>query len=110
MAFANNFEVTRLHLGKGVKTIEEGVFMTFEKLESLTLPEGIQSIGVEAFSLCGIKELIIPAGITVLESGSFRGSKNLTRILIPTSVTEIKYAAFRDCDNITDVHYAGAKD
>jgi len=110
MAFANNFEVTKLHLGKGVKTIEEGAFMTFEKLESLTLPEGLQSIGSEAFSLSGIRELVIPEGITVLESGSFRGSKNLTRILIPTSVKHIKDGAFRDCVSLKDVYYTGTQE
>ena len=83
--------------------------MTCEKLESLILPAGLQSIGAEAFSLSGIKALAIPEGITVLEPGSFRGSKNLTRLMIPTSVAHIKNGAFRDCTSLKDVYYTGTQ-
>ncbi len=109
MAFANSITPKQLRLGKGIKTIGEGAFMTCEELESLILPAGLQSIGADAFSLSGIKALAIPEGITVLEPGSFRSSKNLTRLAVPTSVTHIKDGAFRDCTSLKDVYYAGTK-
>jgi len=108
-AFANHFHLKQLRLGRNLKVIGEAAFMSCEELESLTLPAGLQSIGVEAFSLSGIKELVIPEGITVLEPGSFRGSRSLTRLVIPTSVTHIKNGAFRDCVSLKDVYYTGSQ-
>ncbi len=108
-AFLMNNNVKCLNLGTGVTTIGESAFDAMGKLEELVLPSSVQNIGVEAFSLCGISELTIPDGVTVIKEGAFRANENLTRITIPVSVTEIKYAAFRDCNNLTDVYYAGTQ-
>ena len=47
--------------------------------------------------------LVIPAGITKIEDGSFKGNTSITSVVIPEGVTEIGESAFRGCKSITSV-------
>lgn len=50
-----------------------------------------------------VKELVIPNGVTSIESYAFSEFQGVTSISIPESVTAIGYAAFSGCDNLTSV-------
>ena len=50
-----------------------------------------------------VKELIIPDGITSIETGMFSGCSTLTSITIPNSVTSIGKVAFKDCYGLTSI-------
>lgn len=79
-AFDNNFYITELYLGKGVKTIGEAAFMEAQKLKILNLPEGVTSIGAECFSTNGLTTVILPASLTKIGDGAFRGCESLTQV------------------------------
>jgi hypothetical protein len=68
-----------------VKEIERDAFKGCTRLESVTLPDGLLSIGDGAFERC----------------------TSLTNVIIPASVTNIGYFAFRDCLRLTDVVLKG---
>lgn len=61
--------------GYHVSAIADNAFNGCEELTSISIPEGMKTIGREAFANC----------------------KNITSITIPTSVTEIGYCAFYEC-------------
>ena len=46
---------------------------------------------------------IVPEGITEIESDSFRGRTDLTRVIIPSSVTKIGVCSFRNCTNLESI-------
>ncbi len=48
-----------------------------------------------------VKELIIPEGVTIIDSYAFYNCSSLTSITIPDSVTSIGYNAFRGCSSLT---------
>jgi hypothetical protein len=62
-------------------------------LTSVTLPEGIESIGVLAFADNSITTLVLPAGLRIIETGAFSANR-IERLEIPDSVTIIRYNAF----------------
>ena len=96
-----------------------------------SIPEGVVSIGNEAFNGCeGLTNVIIPNSVTTIGNYAFIGCWRLEQITIPDSVTtigEIAFAycesmksitigsgvirigqgAFLDCFGLTDVYYCG---
>ena len=50
-----------------------------------------------------IKELVIPAGVTSIETFAFYGCSGLTSVTIPNSVVSIGTSAFYDCSGLTSI-------
>ena len=72
-------------------------------IQSITLPDGILSIGRDAFARCSaLSSVLLPDGIDRIEDGAFLGCA-FTSLLIPDSVTHIGTAAFASCHNLTEI-------
>ena len=68
------------------------------------IPEGVTSIGNEAFYYCtGLTSITIPEGVTSIGSSAFDGCSGLTSITIPSSVTSIGVYAFYYCTSLTSI-------
>ncbi|MGM9826345.1 MAG: leucine-rich repeat protein [Paludibacteraceae bacterium] len=71
---------------------------------SVSLPEGLTSIGYEAFSGCSsITSITIPNSVTSIGDWAFYGCSSITSITIPNSVTSIGYEAFHGCSSLTSI-------
>ena len=92
--------------------IENGVLIKYrgkgssagipEKLISISLPEGVTTIGNSAFSCCnGIESVIIPDGVETIGADAFYSCKSLKSVIIPDSVRKIGSSAFSGCLNLT---------
>ena len=89
-------------------TIVTSAFGGCSSLTSVTINEGVTSIGSDAFSGCaGLTSITIPDSVTSIGSDAFSGCAGLTSITIPDSVTSIGDSAFEDCTGLTSVHYTG---
>ncbi|MCQ2324379.1 MAG: leucine-rich repeat protein [Paludibacteraceae bacterium] len=75
-------------------------------LTSITLPEGLTSIGRNSFVSCSLASVTLPEGLTTIGDQAFQNCKSLTSITIPANVTEIGYGAFIDCSGLTDFYVA----
>ncbi|MBO5983110.1 MAG: leucine-rich repeat domain-containing protein [Clostridia bacterium] len=51
--------------------------------------------------------IILPEGITMIESNAFAGANSLHTIVIPSSVNIIDTDAFKGCDSLRNVYYLG---
>ena len=69
-----------LKLPEGLTVIEEESFMGDTSLESVVLPEGLETIGPRAFAESSLIEINIPAGVTSLGVNAFDGCTNLRTI------------------------------
>ncbi|EHI98770.1 cell wall binding repeat-containing protein [Clostridium sp. DL-VIII] len=85
--------------GVQVKRIGEKVFED-SKLESITIPNGVTSIGDFAFAGCvNLTSIIIPNGVTSIGVCAFENCNSATDITIPSSVTSIGWCAFHLCES-----------
>jgi hypothetical protein len=63
---------------------------------------------VDSFSGCvGITSVTIPEGVTSIGTSGFRNCTNLTSITIPASVESIATYAFQNCSKLTSVTFKG---
>ena len=89
---------------EGVTSIGGGAFSGCTGLMSVTIPEGVTSIGGGAFFGCtGLMSVTIPEGVTLIGDRTFSGCSRLTSVTIPESVTSIGDWAFSDCSSLTSV-------
>lgn len=71
------------------------LFLNGEEIIDLVIPEGVTSIGEEAFHYCsGITSISIPNSVVNIATSAFSGCSGLTSITIPNSVTSIGDHAF----------------
>ena len=71
--------------GKPVTGIADNAFKSNTEIDSVLIPDGVESIGANAFYGCGY----------------------LTKVVIPDSVKSIGSSAFYNCSGITRVDYSG---
>ena len=72
-----------------------------KNIHSVTIPQGITSIGDHAFYYCSaLTKVTIPQGITSIGDSAFYGCSALTEVTIPQSVTSIGYHAFFLCTGL----------
>ena len=83
-------------------TFEQGKFR--HTITRVVLPEGIRSIGINAFYLCqGLEEVVIPDGVVKIDTSAFNWCANLTKIVIPETVTKIENYLFSGCHKLSSV-------
>ena len=75
---------------------------------SLTVPAGVEVIGIGAFENSRLSAVNFRADANILTIGSraFFGMDNLTGIIIPASVVSIDYYAFAYCEKLKTVSFA----
>ncbi|MGI6579659.1 MAG: leucine-rich repeat protein [Saccharofermentanales bacterium] len=83
-----------------VKHIGDVAFQD-KSLESVTIPEGVETIGEYAFNLNNLERVTIPDGVRIIGRSAFY-MNGLMEIGISDSVTEIGYSAFA-CNGLTSV-------
>lgn len=73
------------------------------QIVSISIPDGITSIGNYAFSQCNISSILIPNGTTKIGDSAFFGITNIVEVEIPDSVTTIGQGAFSYCTSLTNI-------
>ncbi len=102
----NGSDLQTIVLEEGVETIGEAVFASLWRLESVTLPSTLKTIGNSAFSHASsnreyqFKTITIPASVTSIGSNAFSESDDLEEIvMLPTAPPSLGYNAFGTIHN-----------
>ena len=73
-------------------------------MTSVTIPEGIQTIGAWAFAGCtGLSEIVLPDSVVSIGEGAFHGCDTLTKITLSKNLTKIGDFAFYNCNGLTSI-------
>ena len=90
-----------------VKRIAEAALLN-GRIESLTVEEGIEEIGINAFSSCSnLTSVALPDGLKHIESTAFSGCGALEYVILPESLSDIGEYAFEDCYSLDGIYYKG---
>ena len=87
-----------------VISIGTNAFCGFRDLTSITIPDGVTSIGDCAFYVTGLTSLVIPDVVKSIGSLAFYCCSDLTFLSIPSSLTSLAGKAFYGCSGLTDVY------
>ena len=77
--------------------VVDGKLVAFAKsgLTEYTIPDGVRTIGPNAFYGCGyLTTIIFPNGVNMIRDDAFLGCTKLTNIILPESLTWIGSSAF----------------
>ena len=103
-AFSNCSGLTSVTIGNGVTSIGDRAFYNCSGLTSITIGNSVTSIGNYAFYNCsGLTSVTIGNGVTSIGYDAFSGCTGLTSITIPDSVTSIGDDAFSGCSGLTSI-------
>ncbi len=103
-AFEDCDSLTSVTIGDGVTSIGKRAFNHCDSLTSITIPDSVTSIGDQAFSYCSsLTSVTIGDSVTSIGDHAFHGCDSLTSITIPDSVTSIGNGAFQLCSSLTSI-------
>ena len=99
-----SYPIESVNLPNGITTIGDEAFYECIKLTSITIPNSVTTIGVYAFRGCSsLTGINIPNNVTTIGNGAFYECTALASIDIPNSVTSIGVLAFCGCTELTSI-------
>lgn len=103
-AFEGNWKLEEVTIPKGVISVGNNVFKNCGNLSKVKLPKSLKSIGDSAFSDCtGLDKIKLPNGLTTIGKSAFSNCTNLTGITIPNTVTGLGEEGFYGCGKLAKV-------
>ena len=89
-------------------TDHPGFYYLYSAVKSLTVGEGITTIGEFLFySMTGLSSVNLPETLTTIETGTFYNCNSLTNLTIPNNVAYINWMAFAYCSGLKTVTFNG---
>ncbi len=103
-AFKECYDLTSVTIPEGVISIGDYAFYQCENLLSVTIPNSVTSIGSYAFYNCyDLSSVTLPEELTTIEIGAFVHCSSFTSITIPSKVTHLGGAVFQNCYKLNSI-------
>ncbi|MGN0468229.1 MAG: leucine-rich repeat protein [Acutalibacteraceae bacterium] len=104
-AFYNCESLKSVTIDNGVTSIGSYAFYSCNSLKSVTIGNGVTSIGYGAFEWCNnLEDVTIPDSVTYIGAYAFGWCYSLTNITIGKSITKIDSSAFNFCDELQNIY------
>ncbi|MBE6817109.1 MAG: leucine-rich repeat domain-containing protein, partial [Ruminococcaceae bacterium] len=85
-----------------------GAFNYAKNLKAITIENGIEVLGDNAFAFSGIKSIKMPKSLKSIKYGAFQGCTDLTQINL-TNVRTLERLVFKDCTSLTSIDLTGVR-
>ena len=108
----NSMVSDKVIIDDGTQTISYRAFNGCSKITDIQIPDGVISIGNEAFKQIrneNFKSIVLPDSVVSIGSSAFYGCNGLISIEIPEKVSSIQSATFYDCGSLQNVKLHGIK-
>lgn len=113
-AFANNRTITSVVIPEGVEFVGTeswegnstnftGAFQACTNLTSVTLPDSLWHIGINAFLATGLRSVTVPENVSYIGGSAFAGCTSLTNVRLPEGITCITDNCFMDCTSLQTI-------
>lgn len=101
---ANALVIPQTIDGRKIVRIGDYALSKKAKLNSIVVPESVESIGSSAFEdSVDLKKVTLPDGVTKIGPSAFYGCSKLTTVNIPAKLEEIDDYTFSGCTQLTDI-------
>ncbi len=101
---AKKAKITEITIPEGVTHIADRAFgFSYKKLEKVTFPTSLRSIGSSAFFDSALTEVILPEGVRVIGEGAFQRCRALEKVILPEGLSCIERQAFWECENLREI-------
>ena len=107
MAFIWCLSLESITLPEGIDEIGIAAFALCAKLKNIILPDEVCKIGKEAFSCTALTTISLPWGVKESEEKMFMGCSELVSVSIPGRVVRIKADAFNGCMSLDRLYFEG---
>ena len=101
-AFQYSSKLETVTIPESVTSIGQYAFKS-SAIQKITLHDGITDIGIDAFADSLLESVTIPAGVTELAAGVFRGCLRLERVTFHDKLERIGSYAFEGCESLTRI-------
>ena len=102
-AFYYCLELQSAHLPETLEVIPESLFERCPSLSSIDIPSTVTEIGASAFCYTGIEEMVIPDGVQSIGDEAFLGCSRLSSITLSSHLNGISAGLFQDCTALQSV-------
>lgn len=100
--YKNSGEITRVIIHEGVTSVSTKAFVSCESLEYAFIPSSMKDI--DGFTACSsLKSINLPEGLETIGIQAFCDCDSLKTVIIPSSVNSIGFGAFEWCDSLTEI-------
>lgn len=102
--FEKHVELQKVTLPEGLEYIGEDAFRNCSKLTAISIPDTVETIGDSAFNSCSaLEEVKLPLALKKIGTSTFYACYFLSKVEIPFNVTEIGRTAFYGCISLNEV-------
>lgn len=102
--FYGNTSIETVTVPEGIETIENAAFYYCPSLRRAKLPESCTFFGEKLFSWCtSLETVTLPESMTVIPDYAFNNCPALYEVVWNTTVTRIGVRAFSWCTSLTDI-------
>ena len=103
-AFSDQSSLVSVTLPDGIVTIGNSAFESCPNLTSINIGKGVVSIGDFAFRYCRkLTNIVLPSGLKKIGSYTFSTCEGFTDIQVPEGVTEFGGCVFEYCYNLKSI-------
>lgn len=98
-------------ISEGIESIGDFAFVSCANLTSIEIPQTVTTIGRRVFISCeSLPEITIPNQISVIRDSVFMGCTALGEISLPNTIKTIEENAFCDCPSLSTIYFHGTSE
>lgn len=98
------YDVENVLLPEGLISIGSEAFGNCEELTTITIPQSVTNIGLGAFNGCtNLESITLPDALESIDTWAFSRCAALKSVVIPQGVKQISHSVFDYCANLTSI-------
>lgn len=98
------YDVENVLLPEGLISIGSEAFGNCEELTTITIPQSVTNIGLSAFNSCtNLQSITLPDALESIDTWAFCRCAALKSVVIPKGAKEIDNSVFMNCPNLTSI-------